>query len=650
MRRRTVWLVLCIVLFCPAFATNLAARSEPAAWIKVESPHFTVVTNAGEKSGRQVGARFEQIRAAFLTTFPTLSVDPDAPIVVLAVKSHKDFLALSPAAWLQKGELKRAGLFLKSPDVNYVLLSLDTEDQNPYHILFHEYAHLLLHQGSPMIPLWLDEGIAEYYGNSEIRSKEIWLGEPSAEHIEMLRENRLLPLATLFTVGPDSPYYNEEHKGSMFYAESWALAHYLMSKGFQEKKNLVAAYLAEVDHGTDSVAAAAHAFGTSEDLARDLASYVQKSSFASLRVQGATRVDPNSFTARGMTPAESEAVRGDLLARNERYADAQAMLQDALRQDSQNVASMVSLGLIEFRQGHRAASQKWFAQAVPLNSKNFLANYYYAWMAMNSHSLDAAASAQVKKSLETAIQSNPRFAPAYDALAHFYAQRNENLDQAHMMALRAVNLDPSNVYYWLTTAHILLIQNRIKDAIGVAQKAEKIAKSSTELATVEEFVGNALQYQAAMAEREKYQAAQRAAAERAPSGSALPASGSADADDSSAAPPVLRHRAEVDQSAPSPTMSRHTAAVRGPRDIALGVIKTVKCSGNSLDMDFSSQRQELHLFTDNYFQIQFSALNYKPTGELYPCTQIQAMKARIAFYDIKGHPNEGELISVELRK
>ncbi|HEX5412291.1 MAG TPA: tetratricopeptide repeat protein [Terriglobia bacterium] len=125
------------------------------------------------------------------------------------------------------------------------------------------------------------------------------------------------------------------------------------------------------------------------------------------------------------------------LARNRRYADAQAMLQDALRQDPQNVASMVSLGLLEFRQGHRAEAQKWFAQAVPLNSKNFLANYYYAWMAMNSHSLDAAASAQVKKSLETAIQSNPRFAPAYDALAHFYAQRNENLDQAHMMALRA---------------------------------------------------------------------------------------------------------------------------------------------------------------------------------------------------------------------
>ncbi|HET7216079.1 MAG TPA: hypothetical protein VFL79_21000 [Terriglobia bacterium] len=67
-------------------------------------------------------------------------------------------------------------------------------------------------------------------------------------------------------------------------------------------------------------------------------------------------------------------------------------------------------------------------------------------------------------------------------------------------------------------------------------------------------------------------------------------------------------------------------------------------------MEFKTQQRELHLYTDNYFQIEFSALNYKPTGELYPCTQIQTMKARISFYDIKGHPNDGELISVELSK
>ena len=83
------------------------------------------------------------------------------------------------------------------------------------------------------------------------------------------------------------------------------------------------------------------------------------------------------------------------------------MLQDALRQDPQNAASMVSLGLLELQQGHREEAQKWFARAVPLNTKNFLADYYYARMAMDSLHLDAATSAQVQKSLQAAIQVDP---------------------------------------------------------------------------------------------------------------------------------------------------------------------------------------------------------------------------------------------------
>lgn len=602
-------------------------------WVKVGSPHFTVITNAGEKRGRQVSTRFEQIRAAFHVTFPTLNVDPDAPIVVLAVRNHKDFLALSPTSWLQKGELKRAGYFLKLPDVNYILLSLDAADEDPYHLLFHEYTHLLLHQGAPMIPLWLDEGIAEYYGNSEIHSKDILLGKPSAEYVEMLRDNRLLDLRTLYTVGPNSPYYNEQHKGSMFYAEAWALTHYLMTNDFREKKNLIETYLAEIGNGTDSITAATHAFGNLDDLARDLASYIRNSSFAALSVQGGTHVDPKSFTVRAMSPAESEAVRGDLLARIQRYADAKAMLQDALQQDPQNVESMVSLGLLEFQQGNRAEARKWFARAVPLNSKNFLANYYYARMAMDSHNLDAATSAQVQKSLQTAIQVNPRFAPAYDTLARLYAQQNENLDQAHMLALRAVDLDPSNVYYWLTTANILIRMNRVKDAIVVAQKSQKIAKSSEELAAVERFIGGALQYQAALTERKHLLVDQRLSAEK-----------------PSVSPPSVVDTTHEVQSVHARLVLRHREVIRGPRDLAVGVIKTVKCDGLSLDMEFNAQRQELHLYTDNYFKIQFSALNFEPKGKLNPCREIQAMRARISYYDIKGHPGEGELISVELRK
>ncbi|MGB9083959.1 MAG: hypothetical protein WCC46_04995, partial [Terriglobales bacterium] len=40
------------------------AKDEPK-WVEVHSTHFTVLTDAGEKRGREVALRMEQMRAVF---------------------------------------------------------------------------------------------------------------------------------------------------------------------------------------------------------------------------------------------------------------------------------------------------------------------------------------------------------------------------------------------------------------------------------------------------------------------------------------------------------------------------------------------------------------------------------------------------------
>jgi hypothetical protein len=95
---------------------------------------------------------------------------------------------------------------------------------------------------------------------------------------------------------------------------------------------------------------------------------------------------------------------------------------------------------------------------------------------------------------------------------------------------------------------------------------------------------------------------------------------------------------------------RKQNGARGPRDLTDGVIKDVHCRGARLDMDLQTTHETMHLFTRNYFKIDFSALDFTPSGKVNPCREIKGMKARVVFYDIKGRPDEGELISVELRK
>jgi hypothetical protein len=199
-------------------ALPCVARDRNESWIEVRSNHFIVATDANEKKARQIADQFERMRALFHIALPKLQADPYVPIVVIAVKDDKDFRDLEPTVYLAKGQIKLGGLFLHTLDKNYVLMRVDAEGEHPYEVIYHEYTHLLLSKDAEWLPLWLNEGLAEFYQNTDIHEKDAAVGQPSAGDIILLRQNRLLPLTTLFTVDARSPYYHEENKGSIFYA------------------------------------------------------------------------------------------------------------------------------------------------------------------------------------------------------------------------------------------------------------------------------------------------------------------------------------------------------------------------------------------------------------------------------------------------
>jgi hypothetical protein len=74
--------------------------------------------------------------------------------------------------------------------------------------------------------VWVLEGLAEFYGNTRIEGRTVFVGAPSSWNVSILRRTPLLPVTTLFDINKSSPYYNEQNKISILYAESWALTHY----------------------------------------------------------------------------------------------------------------------------------------------------------------------------------------------------------------------------------------------------------------------------------------------------------------------------------------------------------------------------------------------------------------------------------------
>ena len=606
-------------------AALAGARDKPEEWTEVRSQHFIVATNASEKQARHIADQFERMRSVFHAAFPRLEIDPGTPIIVLAVKDEKSFRALEPEAYLAKGQLKLGGLFLRAPDKNYVLMRLDAEGDHPYAVIYHEYTHLLLSKSAEWLPLWMNEGLAQFYENTEIRDKEVALGEPSAGNLMLLRQNRLLPLPTLFMVDAKSPYYHEENKGSIFYAESWALVHYLQVQGRHDKVDRLAHYSDLLIKGTDPVAAAANAFGDLKQLQSALEAYVQQASFHYFKIAAATEVDESTFKVDVMTPGQSDALRADFLAYNERTADARSLLDRALQEDPNNASAHETMGLLEFREGHRDEAKKWYAQAVQLDSQSYLAHYYFAAMSMEG-AMASSDDAKVENSLRTAIKLNPSFAPAYDRLNVFLATRHADFDEARLMGLRAIGLDPANVGYRINIANVFLQMQQAQNAIVVLQAAAKLAKTPGESLAVENMLMHAQLYSSELDRM-------REAKENATDESA----GQVSTEETVVSTaPRLAHRAPF---VPS-----------GPHRFLTGTLKNVHCHLPEMDLTVNSTGKSLPLHSDNSYKIDFTTLGFQIGGTLNPCKDLEGRPAKVEYVESANKSVTAQVLSIELHK
>ncbi len=335
-----------LALCCFSVATPvLGARHE--VWFEARSPHFVVVCNAGEKQARQTARQFEQIRSVFRQYIVIASGHPSPVITILAVKNENSLRALLPEYWAARGHTHPAGIFFYNLGQFEGAVQLDAPGPNPYEGIYHEYYHSLTMPYFPGLPVWLAEGLADFFGNSEVTEKETRLGEPDPNLIGELRANRLIPLDVLFKVDQSSPYYTEQHQTSMFYAESWALTHYLMLGDDGSHRHLLMAYLQGLQKDGTQNEAAIKAFGDLDKLQQDLERYVSGSSFMEVRGPAPPPIPDADLRTREISDAEVDAYLGGFAALRGRPQEAKPLLEQALRLDPKLALAHQNLGLME---------------------------------------------------------------------------------------------------------------------------------------------------------------------------------------------------------------------------------------------------------------------------------------------------------------
>jgi tetratricopeptide (TPR) repeat protein len=494
MRRNFAVLILIPIWL---IAAGTPAQGSPVEqWVEARSSHFVVLTNSNEKDAVRVASQFERMRMVFRTLLPTSDDDSSAPIMVLAVKDRKSLQTLEPEAYLAKNQMDLAGFFLRSADKNYILLRLDAQQGHAYSTVYHEYTHYMLRKADNWLPLWLNEGLAQFYENTDMDDKTAWLGEANADELQYLKRNDLLPIETLLAVDAKSPYYHDEEKGSMFYAESWALTHYLIVSDRVQGTHRVHDYAELLAEGVDSVTAALTVFGDLSKLQNGLSEYVMQRKFMYFMMPAQPAAKDATLEVRAVSSLEADAVRADFMLYTGRVQDARALAERVLRDAPENALAQETMGLLSYREGDFAGARSWFDAALALDSKSYLANYYSAMLALRSGDKDD--DGRIEAGLNAAIRLNPEFAPAYDTLAMLYASRHRRLDEAHALNLRAVALEPGRLGYRLNCAEVLSQQRQFAEALGELQEAMRLAKTSLEIEAVANRVARVERYQTAM--------------------------------------------------------------------------------------------------------------------------------------------------------
>jgi tetratricopeptide (TPR) repeat protein len=618
--------VMLVAAAAPAGAGN------PPRWIEIRSPNFTVLSDASERDARHVAAQLERRRQVFRVLMPTAKEDAAAPITVLALRDRQGFRALEPEAYLARNQLDLAGLFLRSQDHNYILMRLDSNEDHPYSTIYHEYTHYMLRSLDEWMPLWMNEGLAEFYQNADLRDPtNVRVGQASPDDILYLRDSKLLPLTTLLMVDHNSPYYHDEEKGSVFYAESWALTHFIVIGDFEHKTHRLQDYARFLIQHEDPVTAAQHAFGDLKQLQQALEGYVRQTSFQEFRLSAPMNFTEASFGYRPVPTPEADTVRADVLLNVQRPHVAEDLLKSVLAVDPQNALAHETMGELEFRANNIPAARKWFGEAVQLDSKSYLAHYYFAVMTLQSG--DFSQSAAVEQSLRTATQLNPKFAPAFDALANFYAQRHEHLDEAHLLNATAISLGPEVLAYRMNAANVLGESGKYADALSVLKEAQRVAKTPSEKQMVSQRISYVQDFQ-----RTQQEVANRR--QRIPSDNSNVTVNLMNGDHEAVTIPAAPEQAPYpDQPAKTP---HHTLA---------GVIHNVKCSYPTvLTLTLDRPGKPVALYTNNYFKVTFTTLNFQPTDALTPCKDIEGMKARIEFGDVTDPRVAGQIVSIQLSK
>jgi tetratricopeptide (TPR) repeat protein len=346
------------------FAVAVGIATPAAAeWRRLDSPNFVVVGDVPARALTDVALKFEGFREALTRALTERPTSTPVPTVIVVFPTDKAFVPFKPVP--HGKPVSMSGMFVARPDINYAAVVMDGKS-DALAAVFHEYAHVVIANTTRNAPMWLSEGLAEYYSTYELgkNGREGVHGRALSHHLRRIQNTSPLKMEELMAVDRNSPLYTEKDRRSMFYAQSWALVHRML-RGEPPRTKELASYLDLVSGGAAPLAAWQQIFGKI-DVPRELDEYVRRQSLPTGVHTLSERAAKLDAPDTPLGAADGEAFLAEFLLHMGRYDEATTRLSEAFKLDPASARLKVLAALLDVARGeHKKANEQLLSIGAP---------------------------------------------------------------------------------------------------------------------------------------------------------------------------------------------------------------------------------------------------------------------------------------------
>lgn len=438
-----------------ALTLSMAHAADPA-WRTRTAGRWTFYTDLNEKNGERVARQV--LEAENVLAQMTIALPSSAPPVrVFLFRSKGDFRPF------QEGSAT-AGLYHPGRDCDYIML-LDSGDET-LRAARHELAHLVLTRSSLPLPLWMEEGLAEYYSTMQRKGDKAVLGRSIPNHVAQLASGTWMPANQLMTWKKENA---PDGEAGPVYAQSWALVHLLMREPdarqrFERFGQLMAS-------GVAQAAAFEQAFGRSlEQLTGAARQDVDTKSFPAREASIAALAQPAAASWAALSDAEARLLRVDALLAYGRDREATQLAQETARRYPDHPAAASALGRLAMARTDYPEARRQLERAVALGDHQGSTYFDLAMLTRDTNGSEETVAELLRKSVE----ASPSFADAWYLLGTTLLRQKRATES--VAALRhATELSPRKSMYWETLG-------RACDAAGQSDQAKAAAQRAIDTA------------------------------------------------------------------------------------------------------------------------------------------------------------------------